>query len=213
MIPVSPACEPAMFDAAVRQPGLRAIAELVGEQPPRDTGRRFRQVANSREAIPADRFPTYGRYALDDLLEKYHRICAYLCIYIPKGVGAPSVDHMVPKSMRWDQVYEWTNYRLACALMNTRKNDVAQVLDPFDVQDGWFALELYEFQVVPGGDLPRSVEAEVTDTIERLRLNDSLCREARREFAEDYWCKQIAWSYLERHAPFVASEIHRQGKR
>ena len=119
---------------------------------------------------------------------------------------------MIPKSMRWDQVYEWTNYRLACALMNTRKNDVAQVLDPFDVQDGWFALELYEFQVVPGGDLPRTVEAEVSDTIERLRLNDSLCREARREFAEDYWRKQIAWSYLERHAPFVASEIHRQGK-
>ena len=120
---------------------------------------------------------------------------------------------MVPKSIRWDRVYEWTNYRLACALMNARKCDVEQVLDPFDVQDGWFALELYEFHVVPGVGLPCSVEAAVTNTIERLRRNDSQCREARREFAEEYWSKEIGWSYLERHAPFVARELDRQGKR
>ena len=115
--------------------------------------------------------------------------------------------------MRYDRVYEWTNYRLACALMNSRKNDVEHVLDPFDVGDGWFALELYEFQVMPGAGLPGDTEAEVTNTIERLRLNDSQCREARREFAVDYWCREIGWSYLERHAPFVARELNRQGKR
>ena len=115
--------------------------------------------------------------------------------------------------MRWDQVYEWTNYRLACALMNARKSDVEQVLDPVDVQDGWFALELYEFQVVPGARLPRGVEAKVTNTISRLRLNDSQCREARREYAVDYWRGRIAWSYLERHAPFVARELDRQRAR
>ena len=213
MIPVAPADEPATFGATVKQPGLRAIVELVGERPPRAAGRRFSQVADSREAIPPDRFPPYWRCAIDDLLENYHRICAYLRIYIPRGVGAPSVDHMVPKSMRWDQVYEWTNYRLACALMNARKSDVEQVLDPFDVQDGWFALELYEFQVVPGVGLPCSVETQVTTTIRRLRLNDSQCREARREFAVNYWCDEIKWSYLERHAPFVARELDRQRRR
>ena len=120
---------------------------------------------------------------------------------------------MVPKSMRWDQVYEWTNYRLACALMNARKSDVGQVLDPVDVQNGWFALELYEVQVVPGVRLPRGVEAKVTNTISRLRLNDSQCREARREYAVDYWGNLIAWSYLERHAPIVARELDRQRAR
>ena len=115
--------------------------------------------------------------------------------------------------MRWDRVYEWDNYRLACALMNARKSNVEQVLDPFEVQDGWFALELYEFQVVPGVGLSRDVEGEVTNTIERLQLNDSLCRETRREYAEDYWCQEIEWSYLERHAPFVARELDRQRER
>ena len=193
MIPVALADEPGSFDATVRQPGLRAIAELVGQRPPRSAGPRFIEVADSRDAIPPGRFPPYWRHAIDDLLESYQRVCAYLCTYIPRGVGAPSVDHMVPKSMRWDQVYEWTNYRLACALMNARKSDVGQVLDPVDVQNGWFALELYEFQVVPGVRLPRGVEAKVTNTISRLRLNDSQCREARREYAVDYWGNLIAW--------------------
>ncbi len=97
--------------------------------------------------------------------------------------------------------------------MNARKGCVDQVLDPFEVKDGWFALELYEFQVVPGTGLPDGIEADVTNTIERLRLNDSQCREARRKFAVDYWCREISWSYLQRHAPFVARELDRQGKR
>ena len=41
MIPVTLAPEPPAFDKKVRQPGLRAIAELAGEQPdlPRTAGR------------------------------------------------------------------------------------------------------------------------------------------------------------------------------
>ncbi len=35
MIHVNPADEPPGFDQKVRMPGLRAIAELVGEEPPR----------------------------------------------------------------------------------------------------------------------------------------------------------------------------------
>ena len=120
---------------------------------------------------------------------------------------------MIPKSMRWDRVYEWNNYRLACALMNARRGSVDHVTDPFEVEDGWFALELYEFQVVPGIGLPCNVETQVTTTIEHLRLNDSQCREARREYAVDYWCEEIEWSYLERHAPFVARELDRQDRR
>ena len=158
MIPVAVADEPETFDAKVRQPGLRAMDELAGKLPARSAGRPFNQVADSKEAIPPGRFPPYWRSAIDDLVEKYHRICAYLCVYIPRGVGAPSVDHMIPKSMRWDRVYEWNNYRLACALMNARKGSVDQVMDPFEVEDGWFTLELYEFQVVPGVGLPCNVE-------------------------------------------------------
>ena len=144
------------------------------------------------------------------MLASYDRICSYLCLYIPRGTGAPSVDHMAPKSTRWDRVYEWRNYRLACALMNSRKGDIARVLDPFEIGDGWFALELVEFQVVPNGGLPTEVAATVEDTIDRLRLNGPVCCEARLEYAEDYWRRRITVDYLTRHSPFVARELRRQ---
>lgn len=214
MIPVTPADEPDGFDADVRQPGLRAIAELVGEKPPRRGGRRFKKVADSREEIPADAYPAYWRESIDDLLLSYQRLCAYLCLYIPRGTGAPSVDHMVAKSTRWDRVYEWDNYRLACSLMNSRKGAVPDVLDPFEVRDGWFALELTGFQVVPGPGVEGddTLTGKVESTIEELGLRDQECCDARAEYAEDYWAAHVDIDYLERHAPFVAAELRRQGR-
>ena len=212
MIPVTPAPEPPAFDSKVRQPGLRAIAELAGEKPdpPRTAGRPCKKVAVSRDKIPAGKFPPYWRKVLGDLMESYQQICAYLCLYITRGTGAPSVDHAIPKSMRWDQVYEWSNYRLACSLMNARKRAAVDVLDPFEIKEGWFALELVEFQVVPGNGLPDDVTGAVTDTIERLRLNDLYCCEAREEYAENYWNGGISFRHLMQHAPFVARELQRQ---
>ena len=212
MIPVTPAPEPPAFDRKVRQPGLRAIAELAGEQPdpPRTAGRPCKKIAASRDKIPADKFPPYWRKVLDDLMESYHQICAYLCIRINRVTGASSVDHAIPKSMRWDQVYEWSNYRLACSLMNARKGAAVDVLDPFEVKEGWFALELVEFQVVPGNSLPDDVTGAVTDTIERLRLNDFYCCEARKEYAVNYWNGVFSFRHLMQHAPFVARELQRQ---
>ena len=212
MIPVRPAEEPPNFDADVRQRGLRAIAELVGETTPRTAGQPHAQVAQSREEIPAPAFPPYWREALTDLMASYDRICSYLCLYIPRGTGTPSVDHMIAKSVRWDQIYEWRNYRLACSLMNARKGVAAHVLDPFEVEDGWFALNLSVFKVVPGTELPEEVEVAVEDTIERLHLNDFLCCDARAEYAHDYWDGQIQLDYVTRRAPFVAGELRRQGK-
>ena len=212
MIPVAPADEPATFDSAVRQPGLRAIAEMIGEAPTRRSGRRHRKVAASRDEIPPDAFPPYWRKALDDLLSGYRRICAYLCLYIPRGVGAPSVDHMLAKSRRWDQVYEWSNYRLACSLMNSRKATVSDVLDPFEIEDGWFALELVEFQVVPGDRLPPTRHEAAETTIRRLGLCDGECCGARAEYAEAYWDGHISLDYLTRRAPFVAHELRRQNR-
>ena len=198
MIRVVPAAEPAQFDERVRQPGLASIAGLAAK-------------VGSKEAISPSQFKPYWRRVTDDLLASYNRTCAYLSMYIPKGVGTPSVDHMVAKSKAWDQVYEWSNYRLACLLMNARKG-VADVLDPFEVGNGWFALELVEFQVVPGHGLPADVHARVVETIATLHLSDGVCCEARAEYAREYWAGEISLSHLRRHAPFVAQELARQGR-
>ena len=191
MIRVRPAGEPPTFDTDVRQPGLRAIAELVGETPPRSAGRRYAQVAESREEIPAAAFPAYWRRGLDDLMERYHRICSYSSLYIHPVTGARSVDHMVAKSRRWDPVYEWANYRLTCSLMNARKDAIASVLDPFEIEDGWFALELVGFQVVSGAGLAGDDLAAVEDTIQRLQLNDLMCCKARADAGLVAVCREV----------------------
>lgn len=213
MIRVLPAPEPADFDEKVRQPGLSAIAELVGEEPLRKRpGPKREKIAERREDIPPAAFPPCWTDALDDLLDAYHRICSYVCVYIEKVTGAASVDHLIPKSQAWDQVYEWSNYRIACSLMNTRKGATSEVLDPFDVQDGWFALELVGFQIVPGEMLDASTRERVLATIGTLKLNDRACCELRGEYASDYLAGEIKLSYLRRRAPFVARELQRQGK-
>ena len=200
MMRVSPAPEPDAFDGDVRQRGLRDLERLA------------KDYAGSKEAIPSSEFPPYWRECLDDLMASYHRICSYLCLYIPRGTGARSVDHMVPKSLAWDRVYEWDNYRLACSLMNSRKGDAVHVLDPFEVEDGWFAVELVAFQVLPADGLPEPTVTAVDDTIRRLRLNDEECCGAREEYAEEYWRENVAFDYVKRRAPFVASELCRQNR-
>lgn len=213
MIRVHPAPEPTDFDEKVRQPGLSAMAELVGEEPLRKRpGPKRKKLAERREDIRPDAFPPYWTHALDNLLDAYQRICAYVCIYIEKVTGGASIDHLIPKSRAWDHVYEWSNYRIACSLMNTRKGVACEVLDPFEIQDGWFALELVGFQVVPGESLDASIRERVVATIETLNLNDRECCGLREEYASEYQAGHISLGYLRRRAPFVARELERQGR-
>lgn len=211
MIRVEPANEPESFDAKVRKPGHRALAELIGEEDlPARKGRRRKVVAQTREEIPADKFPPVWTAALPDLMEAYNRLCAYICIYIERVTGGGSVDHMLPKSNAWRDVYEWRNYRLACTLMNARKNKYLDVLDPFEVQDGWFRLELVSYQIIPGEGLDPATEARVLATIDRLKLNDHDCLKVREEYATAFFDGDIKLDYLRRRAPFLAMEIERQ---
>lgn len=210
MIRVTPAPEPTDFDATVRVPGLRAIAEMVGEKPRRSTGRRFANCADRREDIPGDAYPTYWTRSLDDLMAAYHRVCAYACFAIHPVTGAASVDHFAAKSRAWDRAYEWDNYRLACSRLNARKNDFSGLVDPFAVRDGWFELELVGFQVTPGGKTSGTTRAKIRRTIDALKLN-SFCR-ARETDAENYWTREVSLRILTRESPFVANELRRQGR-
>jgi 5-methylcytosine-specific restriction endonuclease McrA len=211
MIPVAPAPEPPDFDIRVRQKGLDAIAELVGEPPSlKRPGPKRQKAAERREDIAPELFPPYWREVLPYMLNSYNRLCAYLALHIEPATGSPTVDHVIPKSKAWNQVYEWSNYRLASAFINAKKNDLDLVLDPFTIESDLFALEFVEFQVMPGptAGLHRDL---VLETIEKLGLNLQPCRTARRAYFDDYLAGEIMLSYLERRAPFVAREMRRQG--
>jgi len=162
--------------------------------------------------VPAPEPSRFDEEVRQPGLSAYDRICAYVCVYIPPVTGQPSVDHMMPKSRAWNHVYEWSNYRLACALMNSRKGATTEVLDPFEVGEGWFELELVGFQVLPGAGLEREMCEKVEKTIRLLGLNDGDCRDLRASWAETYWDGEIAYTHLTRRAPFVARELRRQGR-
>lgn len=210
MIPVALAKEPASFDTMVRRPGLDAIAELVGEPPSRPRpGPKRRVVASVREDIPGEAFPPLWRDALPEVLTAYGRLCAYLSLYIHGATGRPTVDQVIPKSRRWDRVYEWDNYRLACGDVNARKGALETILDPCLVGDDWFALELIAFQVKPGPGAPDAL-AGMVDTLDLLNQPE-FCR-ARSEYVEEYLAGEIPLGALDRKAPFIARELRRQGK-
>ncbi|MGE8049875.1 hypothetical protein ACQKPT_16435 [Pseudomonas monteilii] len=213
MIPVVLAEEPKNFDEKVRKPGLLAIAEMVGESGlPARKGPKRAVIAARREDIPSDKFPSFWTEALPELRTAYRHVCGYMSFYIEPITGAASVDHMLAKSACWNEVYEWKNYRLACSLMNSRKKDYVDVLDPFEVGAEWFHIELVGYQVIARADLDPAVKAQVDATIKRLKLNDSDCLVLREAYANDYFEGEITFGYLSRRAPFLAHELERQGK-
>jgi hypothetical protein len=213
MIPVTPAKEPADFDDKVRQKGLAAIDELLGKTPRKSRpGPRRKKIADREEDIPADAFPPFWRDALGDMLCLYKRRCAYLALYIEHATGSPTVDHVAPRSRAWDKVYEWSNFRLCAALINAKKQDLMGVLDPFEIKDGWFALELVGFQVTAGPSAPEHRVTDIEKTIKDLGLNRRDCCKAREAYVENYENQLIVLEFLERRAPFVASELRRQGR-
>lgn len=202
--------EPVDFKAKVNTPGLRAIAEMVGEPNlAKRRGRKREVIASSKDKIPADKFPAYWTEALPDMLSAYERVCAYMNFYIERVTGAASVDHMLPKSLNWNCVYEWSNYRLACSLMNSRKNNYMDVLDPFEIENDWFHIELVGFQVIPSDKLSEEIEQQVQATIDRLELNDYECLKLREEYVEALQKGDISFNRLRQRAPFLARELER----
>lgn len=213
MIPVRPAPEPPDFDAKVRGPGWSAISELLGQGPtvPRP-GPRRRPVAKRVEDLDVDLLPDYWTHATDALLAAYGRCCAYACLYIEPVTGAATVDHWAPKSRAAARAYEWDNYRLACSLMNARKQVFEGLVDPFEVSEGMFALEFGpRIRAVPGR-LAGEKTALVKETIARLKLDGEDYSAALEHYLDAYNGRDIKFEYLLRRAPFLGREMLRQGR-
>lgn len=211
MIRVVPAEEPNHFKTVVRQRGVRAVARLLGQKVP-GSGRHPKKTYARIEDIPPKKFPPEWRKSLDDLMAAYQQVCAYTGLYIADGTGDATVDHFIPIATDRRQAYEWSNYRLACGQVNAAKGTVL-TLDPFTIEDGWFELELVGYQVLPGACTTDPLRALIRTNIEKiLDLNNARFRRQRGQVAESYLHGEVSLRHLERHAPFVARELRRQGK-
>ena len=196
MIHVTAQHEPDSFDAKVRQKGRAWL---------------------QRKAIPLDqplppktRLEPYWRQCLDELHTSYDGCCAYLAMYLVRATGGVSVDHYISKSHRPDMAYEWSNYRLASLRMNSRKRDYDDVLDPFEVEPGWFRLELVTGHIYPNPQLPVEQRKAIQTTIDRLRLDDDRNRRERASHYQD--CRECLFpvDHLRKLSPFVWFEAKRQ---
>ncbi len=198
MIPVQPQPEPDFFEAEVRAKGLAHL---------KDKGYALDQPLPAKAEIAS--------YWRGDCLTALHRayggVCAYLCVFVERCTGGMSVDHFIAKSALAGLAYEWSNYRLACSTMNSRKREFDDVLDPFDLSPDWFHLDLTTGRIFPNPDLEDANHARVTQTIKRLGLDDPLCREMRVRWFDEYLREPLPNDYLRKKSPFVWAEANRQG--
>lgn len=182
--------EPGDFDSRVRIPGTQ-----------------WRQA--NPGAAPAT-FPPFWRDAMPALRQSYKGICAYYCCFVMPATGGASTDHFAPKSKEPADTYEWSNYRFACTRMNSRKSNASDVLDPFTLADGCFALVFHTMRVVPAAGVTGSILGKVNKTVNRLNLNSTECIDERTR----YWNQYQRGLHVEdfyQAAPFIALEAVRQG--
>ena len=152
----------------------------------------------------------YWRDAAEDLYEAYDGICAYTCHRIAIDTGWRSVEHFVPKSVDAGLAYEWSNYRLVCGRLNSRRRAHQDVLDPFQIENGVFWLDFPSLQVRPADGLPGEIAGRVLRTIGRLKLNDEICIKGRRAYVVPYCSGRFDLAHLRDDAPFIHREIVRQ---
>jgi hypothetical protein len=177
----SPIHEPARFDAECRQRGQAWLATHA-------TGR------------PYDYWSPFR----DELALGFSWRCGYKAMLNLEA----TVDHFISCEEDRAQAYEWNNYRYVSQGVNSSKQATENLLDPFEVQAGWFRLLLPSLQLVLTDLVPADVRARADQTITRLKLVDGANVITRRKF----WYNRVAQHglplpHLEQYAPLVAQAI------
>ncbi|MCP4370629.1 MAG: hypothetical protein GY797_21330 [Deltaproteobacteria bacterium] len=192
MIPVQPKPEPENFDQRVGKPGANFLKEV-----PQPTNSQWK----GKE---------YWQKVLPDMRRAYYCTCAYCAQWIPHGTGNHSIDHFLPRSKYPELAYEWSNFRYVSSRFNSRKG-IRTILDPFQIEEGWFVLDFISFFIEPDSNLPTNIQDAIRETIEVLRLNkdEDLVKE-RQTWFEDFQTGEISFSHLKKMSPFIAYELERQ---
>lgn len=213
MIRVPSAPEPASFGTKVRRRGLRALLELVASpSAPKRRGRPRKTTYGSLPEIPAEDLPPFWTACLEELKAAYNNTCAYLGMAIQPWSGGATVDHFRPKSKYRRHAYEWANFRLAARPVNTKKDTNEDVLDPFEVCDSWFVMNLGTAKLEAAPDLEPTLRGKVQATIERLDLNKETYRRARDEGHGRFLRGEITLTVLREDFPIVARQLELRGK-
>jgi hypothetical protein len=192
VIPFDPVAEPAQFDKACRQKGKAWIA-----QNPRSS--RSKGV----------KLPAHWQQFTSDLGAGFRSLCGYAAMHVPAG---GTVDHYIAVTSDESQAYEWDNYRFASELMNKRKGvQDDEVLDPFEVRDGWFEVSLPDLQLRVSERVPANLRPKAEHTLTALKLRDheTMIR-WRRSWFELYESGELTLDGLRMRAPLIAEAVDRR---
>lgn len=184
MIPVAnPIAKPADFDRDCRKPGLTLLC---------------------RNRKPKC-FPGHWQKFQPDLADGFQNRCGWWAMQIEDG----AVDHFLSKKNHPRLAYTWSNYRYIAGTVNSSKGNLdEQVLDPFEVQAGWFKILLPSMQLVRTANVPPSLQAKADFTIKRLWLiNGAKVRRNRRRWYEGYKKGLITPAGLNVYAPLLAEAV------
>lgn len=177
--------EPPTFDQKARKPGRQWLQDHPDARRPRDYWTPFKP----------------------DLADGFHDLCGYSAMWIPNG----TVDHYLSFRAERRLAYEWDNYRYAAGWVNSSKQNADDlVLDPYEVQDGWFEVLLPSLQLTVTDATPPELRARAEFTVERLHLReDERILRQRREWYRMYQEGELSLRALRRKAPLIARAVER----
>ena len=142
------------------------------------------------------------------LADGFRNLCAYSAMFEPVG----TVDHYKSCNADRQQAYEWDNYRFASGWINSSKRTADDtVLDPCEVEDGWFEIILPSLQLILTEAVPEGVKKIAEHTLTRLHLRDDerIIRQ-RREWYRMFQDGELSLEGLEKKAPLIARAIRKQ---
>ncbi|MDY7091882.1 MAG: hypothetical protein SX243_02825 [Acidobacteriota bacterium] len=144
------------------------------------------------------------------LAQGFHNLCAYSAMFEPVG----TVDHFVSCTEDRSLAYKWSNYRYAAQWINASKSSLPsiQILDPFEVENGWFKILLPSLQLVVSQEISPALRKRAEFVLVRLNLRDDerVIRQ-RREWFRMYQDGEISLEGLRKKAPLIARAVERQG--
>lgn len=185
MIRVAKVPEPAKFDKEAGQRGKRWLKDN-----PTSTARP----------------PAYWNAFTADLSAGFGGLCGYAAMLDPTG---GTVDHYLSYKHHRHLAYDWGNYRFAAGTLNSSKKTADDtVLDPFEVQPGWFEILLPSLQMRMTDVVPDAMRAKADFTLKRLKLRDGerIIR-WRQSWYDMYKSGQLTLDGLRNVAPLIAEAV------
>ena len=185
MIPVRKVQEPGKFSAKVRTPGNRWLAQNPN---------------------PRKRPPAYWSKIIPELESGFKKLCGYSAMWVPAD---GTVDHYLSVKNRRDLAYEWSNYRFASAMLNSSKASADnQVLDPYQVGEGWFEILLPSLIMQTTSAVPAKLRKKADYTLDRLKLRSGVrVIRWRQSWYESYKSGEMSLSMLRKVAPLIATAV------